>query len=101
MGRRHASSLLESREYYDTRFDRSHFAAPGAASLDFATAYYVRSADYNGYMDIQQVGCIASSRIRRVPSQVKAMPERRATAPASLDARGRSNGPAKGPPRHA
>jgi len=38
----------------DTRFDRSHFAAHGAASLDFETVYYVRSADYNRYMDIQQ-----------------------------------------------
>jgi small-conductance mechanosensitive channel len=38
----------------DTRFDRSHFAAHGAASLDFETVYYVRSADYNQYMDIQQ-----------------------------------------------
>jgi small-conductance mechanosensitive channel len=38
----------------DTRFDRSHFAAHGAASLDFETVYYVRSPDYNQYMDIQQ-----------------------------------------------
>ena len=38
----------------DTRFDRSHFAAHGAASLDFETVYYVRSPDYNHYMDIQQ-----------------------------------------------
>jgi small-conductance mechanosensitive channel len=38
----------------DTRFDRCHFAAHGAASLDFETVYYVRSADYNRYMDIQQ-----------------------------------------------
>jgi small-conductance mechanosensitive channel len=38
----------------DTRFDRSHFAAHGAGSLDFETVYYVRSPDYNRYMDIQQ-----------------------------------------------
>ncbi len=38
----------------DTRFDRSHFAAHGAASLDFETVYYVRSPEYNRYMDIQQ-----------------------------------------------
>ncbi|HEY4367531.1 MAG TPA: mechanosensitive ion channel family protein [Steroidobacteraceae bacterium] len=38
----------------DTRFDRSHFAKHGAASLDFETVYYVRSPDYNHYMDIQQ-----------------------------------------------
>jgi small-conductance mechanosensitive channel len=38
----------------DTRFDRSHFAAHGSTSLDFETVYYVRSPDYNYYMDIQQ-----------------------------------------------
>jgi small-conductance mechanosensitive channel len=38
----------------DTRFDRSHFAKHGAASLDFETVYYVLSADYNHHMDIQQ-----------------------------------------------
>lgn len=38
----------------DTRFDRSHFAVHGAASLDFETVYYVLTADYNRYMDIQQ-----------------------------------------------
>lgn len=38
----------------DTRFDRSHFARHGAASLDFETVYYVLSPDYNRYMDIQQ-----------------------------------------------
>jgi small-conductance mechanosensitive channel len=38
----------------DTRFDRSHFAKHASASLDFETVYYVLSADYNKYMDIQQ-----------------------------------------------
>lgn len=38
----------------DTRFDRSHFATHGAASLDFESVYYVLSADYNRHMDIQQ-----------------------------------------------
>ncbi|MEO8314612.1 MAG: mechanosensitive ion channel family protein [Pseudomonadota bacterium] len=37
-----------------TRFDRSHFATHGAASLDFETVYYVLSPEYNRYMDIQQ-----------------------------------------------
>jgi small-conductance mechanosensitive channel len=36
------------------RFDRSHFAKHGAASLDFETVYYILSADYNRYMDVQQ-----------------------------------------------
>ncbi len=38
----------------DTRFDRSHFARFAAASLDIETVFYVLSADYNKYMDIQQ-----------------------------------------------
>lgn len=38
----------------DVRFDRAHFQAHGAFSLDFETVYYVLSADYNRYMDIQQ-----------------------------------------------
>jgi small-conductance mechanosensitive channel len=38
----------------NTRFDRSHFAKHGPSSLDFETVYYVLSADYNRYMDIQQ-----------------------------------------------
>jgi small-conductance mechanosensitive channel len=37
-----------------TRFDRSHFASYGDSSLDFETVYYVLSADYTLYMDIQQ-----------------------------------------------
>jgi small-conductance mechanosensitive channel len=37
-----------------TRFDRSHFASHAPASLDFETVYYVLSADFNVYMDIQQ-----------------------------------------------
>ena len=37
-----------------TRLDRCHFAKHAAASLDFETVYYVLSADYNRYMDIQQ-----------------------------------------------
>jgi small-conductance mechanosensitive channel len=37
-----------------TRFDRSHFMNYGDYSLQFETVYYVLSADYNSYMDIQQ-----------------------------------------------
>jgi small-conductance mechanosensitive channel len=44
--------IIEAQE--GTRFDRSHFASYGAHSLDFETVYYVLSADYNQYMDIQQ-----------------------------------------------
>ena len=41
-------------EQTDTRFDRSHFSKYGAFSLDFETVYYVLSADYNQFMDVQQ-----------------------------------------------
>lgn len=37
-----------------TRFDRAHFKAFGAYSLDFEVVYYVLAPDYNLYMDIQQ-----------------------------------------------
>ena len=36
------------------RFDRAHFKAFGESSYDFEVVYYVRSPDYNVYMDIQQ-----------------------------------------------
>lgn len=36
------------------RFDRAHFKSFGNFSLDFEIVYYVLSADYNEYMDIQQ-----------------------------------------------
>ncbi len=38
----------------NTRFDRSHFKAYGAFSLDFETVYYMLVPDYNLYMDTQQ-----------------------------------------------
>jgi small-conductance mechanosensitive channel len=38
----------------DTRFDRSHFARHGVASLEFETVYFVLLPDFNRYMDIQQ-----------------------------------------------
>jgi small-conductance mechanosensitive channel len=38
----------------NTRFDRSHFRAYGAFSLDYETVYFMRVADYNAYMDTQQ-----------------------------------------------
>lgn len=43
---------LESQE--QVRFDRCHFAKFGASSLDFETVYFVLTADFNRYMDIQQ-----------------------------------------------
>lgn len=37
-----------------TRFDRAHFFRFGDSSMDFEACYYVLSADYNTYMDVQQ-----------------------------------------------
>lgn len=38
----------------NTVFDRSHFLSFGNFSLDFESVYYVKSGDYNQYMDAQQ-----------------------------------------------
>lgn len=38
----------------DTLFDRAHFVAFGASSLDFECVYFVLSADYNVFMDRHQ-----------------------------------------------
>jgi len=36
------------------RFGRSHFKSFGTFSLDFENVYYVKSPDYDTYMDVQQ-----------------------------------------------
>lgn len=41
-------------QFDDVHFDRAHFKAYGAYSLDFEFVYYVHTSDYNRYMDIQQ-----------------------------------------------
>jgi small-conductance mechanosensitive channel len=38
----------------NARFDRAHFKGFGDSSYDFEVVYYVGSADFNVYMDIQQ-----------------------------------------------
>ena len=45
-------SIIESEQ--DVRFDRSHFSRIGSAALEFETVYYVTTANYTRYMDIQQ-----------------------------------------------
>ncbi|MGH8138290.1 MAG: mechanosensitive ion channel family protein [Steroidobacteraceae bacterium] len=92
----------------DTRFDRSHFATHAAASLDFETVYYVLSADYNPYMDIQQA---INLRIHRefarlgiefaYPTQ-RLLLERIGTRPRPItDPRGSKRGHDEGSARHA
>ncbi|MGD9209505.1 MAG: mechanosensitive ion channel family protein [Desulfobacteraceae bacterium] len=44
--------IIETRD--NVRFDRSHFQGYGDSALNFETVYYILSADYNVYMDIQQ-----------------------------------------------
>ena len=39
---------------HNARFDRSHFSNYGASSIDFETIYFVKSPNYNEYMDVQQ-----------------------------------------------
>ena len=38
----------------DVTFDRAHFKSFGASSLDFEVVYFLASADYTVYMDVQQ-----------------------------------------------
>jgi small-conductance mechanosensitive channel len=45
-------AIIEENEL--TEFDRSHFKSYGNFSLDFENVYYIKSNDYNVYMDIQQ-----------------------------------------------
>ncbi len=44
--------IIEAQEH--VRFDRAHFASYGDFALNFEIVYYVLSADYNQYMDLQQ-----------------------------------------------
>jgi small-conductance mechanosensitive channel len=37
-----------------TRFERCHFARFGAAAIEFEAVYFMLTADYNAYMDVQQ-----------------------------------------------
>lgn len=44
--------IIASQEH--TQFDRAHFSGFGDFSLNFEIVYYILSADYNLYMEIQQ-----------------------------------------------
>jgi small-conductance mechanosensitive channel len=41
-------------EFPDTEFGRAHFANYGDFSLNFETAFYVLTEDYNRFMDVQE-----------------------------------------------
>jgi small-conductance mechanosensitive channel len=46
------TEIIEKQE--QVRFDRTHFCSFGASSLEFEVVYWVLSADYTVFMDIQQ-----------------------------------------------
>ena len=52
----HISSMLKKivEAQSQTRFDRAHFKEYGESALVFEVVYFVRSPDYNTFMDIQQ-----------------------------------------------
>lgn len=55
--------LQEAVESQDkVRFDRAHFKAFGAFSLDFEVVYFVQDPDYRLYMDVQQAINLAIAR---------------------------------------
>ncbi|HHQ44763.1 MAG TPA: mechanosensitive ion channel family protein [Candidatus Altiarchaeales archaeon] len=49
--------IIESQEL--VTFDRAHFKKFGQSALEFEAVYYLKSADYNQYMDTQQAINIA------------------------------------------
>ncbi|MBI3004869.1 MAG: mechanosensitive ion channel family protein [Ignavibacteriales bacterium] len=53
---RHVSQMLRSivEAQSNVRFDRAHFKEFGDSALVYEVVYYVRSSDFNLYMDIQQ-----------------------------------------------
>ena len=79
--------IIEGLEH--TVFDRAHFFKFGDSSLDFEVVYYVKSADYNVYMDTQQAINLALVRQFEANDIVFAYPTRslyvEAPVPVSFD----------------
>jgi small-conductance mechanosensitive channel len=59
----------------DTRFDRAHLARFGEGALEFEAVYYVLTADYNHYMDIQQAINLGIMRALQAAGISLALPE--------------------------
>jgi len=76
------------------RFDRAHFFAFGESSLDFEVVFWVLSADYNLYMDIQQAVNLALMRELGAMGVQFAYPTRTlfVEGPVQLEGAGRGNG---------
>lgn len=60
----------------DTRFDRAHLARFGDNALEYEAVYYVMTADYNRYMDIQQEINLGIMRELEAADVALALPER-------------------------
>jgi len=75
-----------------TRFDRSHFQGYGQSSLNFETVYFMTTADYNIYMDVQQAINLALLRRFRAEGVAFAYPPRTVmvTEPGAEETVGRS-----------
>ncbi|WYX35874.1 mechanosensitive ion channel family protein [Achromobacter xylosoxidans] len=59
----------------DTRFDRAHLARMAESALEFEAVYYVMSADYNRYMDLQQAIYLGVMRDLQAAGIALALPE--------------------------
>ena len=62
-------------EQPDTRYDRVHLARLGESALEFEAVYYVMSADYNRYMDLQQAIYLGVMRDLQAADIALALPE--------------------------
>jgi small-conductance mechanosensitive channel len=68
------------------RFDRSHFRSFGDSALEFETVYWVLSADYTVYMDVQQAINFAIFRAFEADGIEFAFPSRTLYVPNLTDA---------------
>jgi small-conductance mechanosensitive channel len=82
------------------RFERAHFFAFGESSLDFEVVFWVRSPDYNLYMDIQQAVNLALMRELDAMGVQFAYPTRTlfVEGPVQLEGAARGNGEHRGEP---
>lgn len=85
------------------RFERAHFFKFGESSLDFEVVFWVKSADYNLYMDIQQDINLALLRELETMEVGLAYPTRtlHLRSPVQVESRVAGNGDGREPPRPA
>lgn len=85
------------------RFDRAHFFAFGESSLDFEVVFWVKSPDYNIYMDIQQAVNLALLRELAAMKIELAFPTRTlyVEGPLRVESKAAAPGDGREPPRPA